>query len=175
MNRIVALPATIAGALLLSACASTAGEYPSLARRDIERVSGTAMPVEPAVPQVPPLPPSAATEARLAELLAQAREANQRFLAVRPQAQNAVAGAGGVASESWIDANVALSRLEAARSRAMVALAELDQLYAAERLENFNAVSPTAEAIAAARDTVDSWVQAQTDTIGSLSGRLPGA
>ncbi|MFA7586532.1 MAG: hypothetical protein WCY11_10135, partial [Novosphingobium sp.] len=98
--------------LSVSACAS-AGDYPSLARRDVERIGN-----EPAAPpptvESPPQAPSSTVVARLSTLVEQARAAHGRFLDRRTRAERQVAGGSGAAigSENWSVAAVALADLE---------------------------------------------------------------
>src|SRR5690606_28655071 len=130
-------------------CAS--GHYPSLARRDAERVTGAAMAASPQPSPMPiTVPPSAGLTERLAGLGAQAREAHRQFTTGRAGAEGTIGRAAGAAmgSESWSVASAALAGLEASRSNAMVALAELDSLYAADRVTHFDSPSGDAEAIA---------------------------
>lgn len=166
-----------AAVLALSACASASATYPSLARRDVERVSGSALPVppEPSVPAVP-APPSEELSARLAQLVEQARAAHARFDARRERTARLVAAGAGtsIASEAWAVASVALADLESARSETMVALAELDQLHAADRVSNYNAESGDGVAIAASRDRVLGWIGEEDQVLAALRGRLGG-
>jgi len=152
---------------LLAACATPADRYPSLALRDAERASGALRPVDPE-PYVPP-PTPAATMDRLAQLSAQATEANAAFLAATPQTRAAVSAAGGAeaGSEAWARAQVALTTLQSARGPATMALADLDQLY-------IDAATQGGETdrIAAARDTVATQVAQQDATIATLSQGL---
>lgn len=173
MNRTIArlLPALLP---ILAAACSTAGTYPSLAQREVERVGGQANPVPgPATVPAPP-PPSADLTGRLDALVAAARAADRRFQTDRGAAERAVAGAGGVASDSWSGASVALARLEASRSQTMTALADLDSLYVDARSAAPVEESPSALAIAAARSTVSDLVAAQDRVIAGLAARLPG-
>ncbi|WP_243992668.1 hypothetical protein [Novosphingobium album (ex Hu et al. 2023)] len=162
-------------ALLASAC-STAGTYPSLALRDVERANGSAMPAvgEPAGPVTSLPPASTDLVARLDGLVAIAREANTQFQSNRPAAERAVAAAGDTGSDSWSTASVAIARLESSRSSAMVALGDLDSLYVEARTAGALEETPGARAITAARDEVDGWVAEQNDVIAALSARLPG-
>jgi hypothetical protein len=176
MRRAPATLLPLALLLPLAACAA-AQDYPSLARRPAERASGTAQPVAPEAPPAPPSPPSPELTARLSQLVEQARAAHQRFVAKRPATERAVASGGGGApgSEGWAVATVALSSLEAARSDAQVALADLDRLYTAETI----AASETgdhakATAIAAARDQVKALVTEQDEVLDGLRGRMSG-
>ncbi len=166
-----AFSALTAAVLLLSlaACASDTKNYPSLARRSVERAD-TAVPASP-VPSPAPAPPSPELTARLASLVEQARVAHGRFEAKQALAGQTVSAGGGAArgSEGWAVASIALAELESARSAAMIALADLDQLYAAARIEG----NDTA-AIAAARDQISGWIGEEDRLLATLSGRLGG-
>ncbi|WP_296679070.1 hypothetical protein [Novosphingobium sp.] len=153
--------------LILSACAKDQGEYPSLARRPVERISGTAPVVAPA--EVAPPAPSPELSGNLEQLVAKARAADARFRDNAPRARALVSAAAGaaVASESWSVATVALADLESQRSQAMIALADLDALYAAEGIK----LADTS-AIAAARDQVISIVGEEDTVLNGLKSRL---
>lgn len=167
----LALPLT----MLASAC-STAGTYPSLALRDVERASGRANPAAGATgaPAAPLPPASADLVTRLDGLVAAAREANRQFQSNRPAAEQAVAAAGSSGSDSWSTASVALARLESSRSSAMVALGDLDTLYVEARTDGALEETPGTTAIAAARDQVEGWVAGQNAVIAALSAKLRG-
>ena len=173
-RSLLLLPTTLA--IALSGCAST-GEYPSLARRDAERFRGSAEPVTPPAPPAElAAPPSAELDARLRGLVERARAAHRRFTATRPRTERLVDAARGsaVASESWSVASVALAELGTQRSDAMIALAELDQLYAAERIENFQGESRVASAIGTARDEVALLVNEEEGVLAKLGRQMPG-
>jgi hypothetical protein len=159
---------------LLAAACSTAGNYPSLAIRDVERASGSAAAAQgEAAPPMPALPPASADlVTRLDALVALARAADRNFQSNRAAAERSVVGSGGVGTDSWSDASIALARLESSRSQAMVALADLDTLYVDARTEAPLEESPSAKAIGAARDEVSAWVAAQDEVIGRLASRL---
>jgi hypothetical protein len=166
----------LAFATTLTAC-SAARDYPSLDRRPVERMSGSAQPVAPETPPPPPAPASPELTARLGQLVEQARTAHQRFGARRGNAERLVSsgGSGAPGSEGWSVATVALSDLESARSDAMLALAELDQLYASESVaaaETGNYLS--VEAIMAARDQVTALVGEEDTILAALRGRMRG-
>lgn len=167
------LPAALT--LTLTACAS-GKEYPSLALRPAERISGDTKAVTPE-PSPPPAPPSQQFTSRLSQLLEQARDAHQRFASRRGNVERLVAGAGGGAlgGESWSVASAALADLEGARSDAMIALAELDRLYASESIaaaETGN--TGNADAAAAAREQVNAWLAEEDGVLAALHGRLRG-
>jgi hypothetical protein len=156
-------------ATLLGGCAADTTNYPSLAMRPAERISGSAEVVPAPPPPTPPAPPSPELVARLAQLEEQARTAHVRFTERLPQAERLVAAARGaaVASENWSVASIALAELEAARSMAMIALADLDALYAATRIDG----GPI-DTIAATRDEVIGIVRLEDDALARLRGRL---
>lgn len=160
---------TLIATLALVACASDTVNYPSLAKREVERIANA--PVPP-----PALPPVAADTdpalaSRLESLLAQAEAAHGRFQSRRARAEALVAAASGagVASESWSVATIAMADLESARSEAMVALADLDALWAAARVEG-----KPADAIASARSRVTGLVAVEDAVLAALRGRLAG-
>lgn len=157
------MPAAIA-ILVLSACGDSSG-YPSLSRRDVEKSQAQPAPA----PVSTPVPDSPDLAPRLAELVAQARAAHAKFESRTPRAQQLSASASGaaMASETWSVASVALADLEGSRSEAMVALADLDQLYAARRVDGGDGAS-----IAAARDQVMAWIGAEDAVLAALRGRL---
>ena len=163
---------TVAALLLaLAACAADTRNYPSLARRAVERSSAAALPSPAASPAPVPLPPSPELTTRLAGLVEQARIAHGRFESKQALAGRTAAAGSSAArgSEGWAVASIALAELESARSAAMIALADLDQLYAAARIEGSDA-----SAIAEARDRVIGWIGEEDRVLAALRGRLGG-
>ncbi|MDR2858185.1 MAG: hypothetical protein LBV50_10120 [Novosphingobium sp.] len=174
MRRIPASFPALALLLPLTACAA-GRDYPSLEPRPAERAGGTARPVAPEAPPAPPPPPSPQFTARLSQLLEQARTGHERFTGKRTAAEKAVAAGGSDApgSEGWAVATATLSALESARSDTGMAMAELDQLYAAETI----AASETGDygkvtAIVAAREHVTALIVQQDDILARLRGRM---
>ncbi len=157
MVRIPALP-TLA-ALLVGACATPdAGLYPSLERRAIERRAS----VPPAPPVVAvPEPVSATLSAALAALEADAVRGEAAFRAALPAARAARAGGEATGSEAWAQANVALSRLDAARAPTLLALAELDRL-------GLDSEGAALEAVAALQARVAALVAGQRAVLDEL-------
>jgi hypothetical protein len=170
MKRPAPTLACALAALLVAGCAADTTNYPSLAKRPAERIAGSSEVVPAPPPPPPPAPPSPELSARLAQLTAQAQEAHRSFVAQRDETARRVAAAQGssVASENWSVAAVALAELESARSKAMIALADLDALYAAERIEG-----GAAAAIGAAREQVIALVGEEDAVLADLQGRLP--
>ena len=122
----LALPAA---AFALAGCVASDG-FPSLAPRPAERIVSAQEPVHPPVQ----VPSDAALRARIAGLERQADEGNRAFDAAYGLTEAAVNAAGPQGSDSWVEAEQALSRLEATREPTTRALAELDRL-ALERAE----------------------------------------
>lgn len=104
------------------------GTFPSLAPRAIEAEDPREEPV-----RTPPLVASeTALRAQANALAGEARVGDRAFEAAYGRAAAAVQGAGAPGSESWVAAQQAITRAEAARATTGRALAELDRL-AAER------------------------------------------
>jgi hypothetical protein len=117
MKRLVPLLAA-----LLAGCVSQ-GPFPSLAQREGERLA-----IEEPVREAPQVADDAALRAELSALRAEAQAGARAFEADYGPAERAAARASAQGSDSWIDAQQALSRLEAARDRTTHAAAELDRL-----------------------------------------------
>ena len=111
------IPALIVG------CAAP-GEYPSLAKRPFEKPPSnpSTTPVEPTIPS------DLAVLARIADALKRAREGVADFNAALPVARAAAERGSGASegSDPWIDAQMAVSRLERTLEPARNALADLD-------------------------------------------------
>ena len=121
MKTRAALLAALSGALL-TGCV-TEGPFPSLAPRPDERLA-----IDEPVRETPIFPDDPIARARIAALLAEARQGERLFEAEYGAAARAAARAGPVGSNGWIEAQQALSRVEAARGRTGTASAELHQL-----------------------------------------------
>ncbi len=117
------VPPLLAAAALLAGCVSQ-GPFPSLAPRPAE---GMDMSLEP-VREPVDVPSDSGLRLRILELREQARQGERAFDAAFGPAQAAARAAGPRGSDSWVDAQQAISRLEAARSQTMQALVQLDQL-----------------------------------------------
>jgi hypothetical protein len=150
---------------LLAGCATPSEEYPSLALRDAERVTGSFEPAAPA-PYVPP-PTPAAVLGRLDQL--DAASAHRDFLAEAPAASRTIEAASGAefGSDAWAAGSVALAGLESSRSKAMIALADLDRLMVDAGIEGGELVR-----IVAVRDTVTAQVNEENATIETLASNL---
>ena len=156
-------------ALLLAAgCSSTPGSEPSLAPRAAEAI-------DPRLP-IPDVAPSGPVNAELAQrleaLMATARAGVPQFNVQESEATRLSAAAGPMASESWIAAQQALSRLVEQHGVTTRAAADIDAL-AANRLEGQHWIRPAdREAIAAAAAAVGSINDDQSAAIARLTSQL---
>ena len=154
---------------LISACSTVGtGPEPSLAPRAAEAI-------DPRVP-IPDTVPSGSVDAALAgklnELVGQARAGVPMFDARRANAEQLAAGAGPIASESWVAAQGALSLLIEQYGATTRAAADIDGL-AANRLEAQHWIRPAdQQAITAAAAEVAAINQAQADAIDRIKDRL---
>ncbi len=104
----------------LAGCA-TGGEFPSLMPRAVEQLS-----FEEPVRVDPPVAADPALRARADALVAEARGGDRVFDVAFGEALPRVRGAGGRGSDSWVQAQEAISRVEAARTITSSALADFD-------------------------------------------------
>ncbi len=155
-------------ALWLAACASgMSGATPSLEKRAIE----DRFEVVETAPLPPPGPLPADLAGRLARWRSDAAAADSAFAAMRPEVEAAVAAARGAApaSEAWIVAQQAISRLAVAQGPLTVALGDIDALYVAR--QDGDAVDGLPE-IVALRDAVAGQLAEQDAVLAVLTGRL---
>lgn len=174
MNRAISRLCASTALLALGACVGAGSNYPSLAIRDVERVSGTAQPAQPEV-QEPTAPPvNEALDQRIARLVVQAQDAHATFQSRTGSATRTVAAARGTRApaDRWIASQVAIADLQALRSTAMIALADLDNLFAQERLAWSDELSPTAQALDRARQQIGAWVEEEDQVIARLSRQI---
>lgn len=160
-------------ALLLSACAGGVGSgeaAPSLAHRPVE---GRLNVAPPTVPVTPPGPLPTDLAGRLARWQSDATAAQQAFAAERGNAASLVSSAAGapVASERWVVAQQAISRLIAARAPLTGALADIDRLYLDRSIDEEIDGLPE---IYALRDRLADTASAQDAVVEALSRQLPG-
>jgi len=149
---------------LAPACAPS-GSFPSLAPRPVERLSDEEpVRVQPFVAADPAL------AGQVAGLLAQARKGNAVFQAALPAARASVARAGAAGSDSWVEAQQAVSRLEAARAETAAAVTRLDTLSIERAARPTNPVD--FQAVLGALEIAQSLADGQKAEIDSLRGRL---
>ena len=166
-----------AATLALSACATAGGNAPSLAKRgyelsdsDIQRLlEGEVGVIDPAPPQAIALPP--AEEAKAAAAYADHLRGQAAFQERVARTEQRVNAARGTApeSEAWIEAQMAVSRLDSARAPSVGALGALDSLY----LDVIDSLGlEQALSIQPRRDKVAEDVAYQSRVVAALSGVL---
>jgi len=160
----------------LSACAADTSRYPSLERRDAERMTGSASPVEPdiAPPPAPATPPTGLTE-RLAAIAAAAEDSHKTFQSRVAPARERVRRAAGaeLGTLAWADAEVALSSLESARSDTMFALADLDELLATGTVAQAETGKPAGlPEISALREQITALVASEDAVLADVRAGL---
>ncbi|MEO0062658.1 MAG: hypothetical protein RLZZ08_1218 [Pseudomonadota bacterium] len=166
INRLCLLLPLAALTATLAACSTPArDDYPSLAVRPAERVTGTAEVV--AQPLYVPPPPAAGVIDRLAQLREQADAAHARFITVAQNRRATVTGGRGAAegTEAWALAAAATADLDSARSQTMIALADLDRIYVDAAVNGSEL-----ERIATARDAVAALVAQEDATLAGITG-----
>ena len=164
MTRITPFFALIPMLTLAAGCADR-GSFPSLAPRAVERLSND----EP-VRAAPVVAADPALRERIAELLRSARSGEAEFQSALSAARASVGLAGAAQSESWIEAQQALSRLESARAATVTALAQLDALSVERARVPTNAAE--FEALLAAVESAGSLAAGQQAEINRLRSAL---
>jgi hypothetical protein len=161
-----AAPFPIVLALLLASACAAPGPYPSLAPRPAEQLNPDADERRPTLQ-----PDDPALAARIEALADSARAGAAAFEAALPAAEAAVAAAGPAGSDGWIEAQQAVSRLEAARAPTTAALADLDAL-AVERNAAGTLSPGDRERLGAAVAASQALADAQAERVGRLEARL---
>lgn len=163
----------LAAALSLSHSARAAAQStaaPSLAKRAVEGRFDVA---PPAVVVTPPGPLPVDLAGRLERWESDAVAAQQAFASERSNTASLVSAAATapVASERWVVAQQAISRLIAARAPLTGALADIDYLYLERSIDEAIDGLPD---IYALRDRLADTASAQDAIIRALSDQLPG-
>jgi hypothetical protein len=164
-----ALPLLLPLLLLPGACAAP-GPFPSLAPRDVERVYAAGDPLRPVVDA--PDRAEVGERIRTSSLLAQGGEA--AFERALTQARPLAARAGAAGSETWLAAQQAVSRAQAARAPTVAALADLDQFAAAEAVKAPLSTADYRRLIEALAQ-LQALAESQEARLGQLRGRLSGS
>ena len=163
-----ALPPTLAALGLLAGCSAPdvgARLAPRAAEAIDPRVPVNRRIVELADPEM---------EARVAELVRQARAAEGEFAAAFATAQELTAQAGPAQSESWIAAQQAVSIAVAARAPVTRALGDLDAIAAAIIVRQSGIGAGAFQAIRSAQVEVAAIDRRQAELIDGLQRRLRG-
>lgn len=153
---------------LAAGCSTTAPNEPSLAPRAAEAID----PRVPILSEIPPGTLDPALTGRLSALIAEVRSAAPSFELREAEASRLANSAGPMASESWIAAELALSRLVEQYGVTTRAAADIDAL-AAQRLETQRWIAPAnREAIEAAAAEVGAISARQAEAIERLKNQL---
>ncbi len=161
-------PAAFLSILAIAGCSTPPGPVPSLAPRSAETID----------PRVPvgesgvQLPVDAALAARLAELVALARQGDGAFAAAAGEAQRLAAAAGAPQSESWVVAQQAVSAAVAARAPTTRALGDIDALAAAVLVRRSGIAPADLAAIEGAAAEVGAIDRRHSQVIDALQARL---
>ena len=154
--------------LLLIACSSAGGPYPSLQPRAAEAIDPRLQPVRPMNDR----PVTRELASQLAALVDQARRGEAAFEPAAANAERLAAVAGARQTEGWIAAQVALSAAIAARNPTALAQADIDALGAAA-LQKQGGIAPNdLKAIESAAAQVASIARGQSDRIDAIQRRL---
>ncbi|TIX50558.1 hypothetical protein [Alteraurantiacibacter aquimixticola] len=123
----------------------------------------------PPAPIFTPAPTSPATLAQLDELVGNSRAAHARFQEAAGNARAPVRAAAGspVGSDSWARAQVQVAALESVRSEALMALAEIDSLYAEAAVSGGEVAQ-----LEQARSDVSAMVADEDRLIAELLGQI---
>ncbi|MBE5073493.1 hypothetical protein IM511_04160 [Erythrobacteraceae bacterium E2-1 Yellow Sea] len=156
--------------LALAGCSSASHNYPSLAIRDAERVSGTFAVTPGTGDQLGPAPASPNVLESLPEQLVLSQTAHDSFMGLSAEAERLVLAAQGTDTDSnaWAAAQIALAQLESQRSQSAIALATLDLHYADASL-GFTA----REEIDAVRSQVLSTLRQEDEVLARLRSAMP--
>ncbi len=161
-----AFPAILLSLLAAAGCAAP-GPYPSLAPRPAEKAYAEDADERRPTPQ----PDDPALAAEIDRLAAAAAAGAAEFDSALPAAQAAAAAAGGAGSDSWVEAQQVLSRLEAARARTTAALADLDRLEV-ERTSAGTLGDGDRERLSAATARIQALADSQADRLRRLGESL---
>ncbi|HEY0149657.1 MAG TPA: hypothetical protein VGB70_11735 [Allosphingosinicella sp.] len=166
MHRFTPLP-LLAGLLTVGCAAS--GTFPSLAPREVEAIYAAGDPLQSA----PEAPDRAGLSGRVAAFAAAANENDAAFERALGAARPLAARAGGSGSESWIAAQQAISRVEAARAATTRAVADLDEFALAEARQGPLSTSDY-ELLTAAMARLHALAKRQQDSVDALRSRVSG-
>lgn len=158
--------ALLALSFVAAGCAAP-GPYPSLAPRPAEKLFAEDLEERSPTPQ----PDDPALAGEIDRLLEAGKAGAAEFDRALPAAQAAAGRAGAVGSESWIEAQQALSRLESARSRTTAAAADLDR-FALERSGSGLLGSGDSERLRRAAEELQVLTDVQADRLQKLGESL---
>ena len=158
----------VSALVLVGACSTPPGSYPSLAPRAAEAI-------DPRVPipnEVVVGPVDPALSSRLAALIDQAQAGDSAFRAAAETAERLSSAAGSSQSESWIAAQQALSAAQKAREPTTRALGDIDEIAATALKTNGGIPAGNLAAIQSAATAVSEIDRRQAERIEAIEARL---
>lgn len=165
-----ARPVALVAIVAIAGCSTPPGAVPPLTPRAAETIDPR-VPVGDGAVQ---MPVDAALGARLAELVALARQGDSAFTAAAGEAERLAASAGIPQSESWVVAQQAVSAAVAARGPTARALGDIDALAAAALVGRGGIGPADLAAIEGAAAEVGAIDRRQAGAINALQRRLGG-
>ena len=154
--------------MLVGACSTPPGTYPSLAPRAAEAIDPRVpIPNEVTVGPVDPV-----LSSRLAALIDQAQAGDSAFRAAAETAERLSSAAGSPQSESWIAAQQALSAAQKAREPTTRALGDIDGLAATALATRSGIPAGNLAAIQSAAAAVSEIDRRQSERIEAIEARL---
>lgn len=158
--------------MLLAACSSPTGDFPSLQKRAYETDDPLAEPAEIPVETATALSP--AIKAKADALLSRYRSGRAAFDKGLPEIRKLAAGAAGTkpGTESWVNAHLQLSRLDKARAESVAALAGIDDLVSDTENLDINGGPAQAPLLVPIQREIAIGTTAQNDMIDQLSRQI---
>ncbi|HEX2624024.1 MAG TPA: hypothetical protein VHM21_02105 [Sphingomicrobium sp.] len=166
---LLVLPAMVA-TLVAGGCASRTDVAARLAPRAAEAINPR-IPI-PSEEVVGPVSPALAEELR--QLVAQAEAGDRDFVARQDAAASATARAGAPQSESWIEAQLQVSALIAARAPVTRAMGDIDALGSEALVTRGYILAGDRKAVERAAATVSAIDEREAALVQSLGKRLGG-
>lgn len=148
----------------LAACQTPSGDFPTLMPRPIESRDDSI------TPRPAPAPTSdAATLSTITSALNEGEAAVREFDSAEPGVRAAATRAGAAGSDGWVQAQLALTTLDAARGKLTSAVSKLDSLLAAEYAAGR---TPPADALTRQEALAEAATR-QARAIEAIKARLP--
>ena len=160
-------PAIVCASALLAVSCAAPGSYPSLAPRPAEAIYAAGDPERVPVPA----PDDPSIPVRLQALLEAGRAGDTGFGDAIARARTLAGQAGAPGSDSWVEAQQALSRAETGRAGTARALADLDA-FAVERARQGPLSTGDAERMATATASLQAIADRQQAQLDAVAGML---
>lgn len=158
--------------LLLAACSTPEGDFPSLQKRAYETDNPVEEPADTHAEIATALDP--AIKAKADSLRARYRAGQAAFDKGLPEIRKLAAGAAGAkpGTETWVNAHLQLSRLDKARFESVAALTAIDDLVSDTENLDLNGGPAQAPLLAPIQKEIATGTGAQNDMIDQLSRQI---